>query len=144
MTLKDPNACSKGKVVALARAVVAQSGGGGSAAQFVATSDGSASAPAFRGTDADIGISFNPGPLGNVDISVSGVVRLTVGATAVGIAAGNPLAINENYLEGGEIADPSAPSSNYGRLYFRDNGAGKTQLVARFPTGAIQVIATEP
>ena len=48
------------------------------------------------------------------------------------------------YVEGAEIPDPSAPATNYGRLYFRDNGAGKTQLVCRFPTGAVQVIATEP
>lgn len=43
-----------------------------------------------------------------------------------------------------EISDPAAPAANRARLYMRDNGAGKTQLVARFPTGAIQVIATEP
>jgi hypothetical protein len=48
------------------------------------------------------------------------------------------------YVEGTEISDPAAPGPNKGRLYFRDNGAGKTQLVVRFPTGAIQVIATEP
>jgi len=48
------------------------------------------------------------------------------------------------YLEGSEIADPAAPAADKGRLYFKDNGAGKTQLVARFPTGAVQVIATEP
>jgi hypothetical protein len=48
------------------------------------------------------------------------------------------------YYEGTEIADPAAPSANAGRLYFRDNGGGKTQLVVRFNTGAIQVIATEP
>jgi hypothetical protein len=47
-------------------------------------------------------------------------------------------------LEGTEMSDPAAPSANMGRLYFRDNGAGKTQLVVRFPTGAVQVIATEP
>lgn len=47
-------------------------------------------------------------------------------------------------LEGEEIADPAAPATNRGILYFRDNGAGKTQLVARFPTGAVQVIVTEP
>lgn len=48
------------------------------------------------------------------------------------------------FLEGVEIADPAAPAANEGRLYFRDNGAGKTQLVARFNSGAVQVIATEP
>lgn len=47
-------------------------------------------------------------------------------------------------FESGEIADPAAPAANRGRLYFRDNGSGKTQLVVRFPTGAVQVIATEP
>lgn len=48
------------------------------------------------------------------------------------------------YMEGSEIADPAAPSANSGRAYFRDNGAGKTQFVVRFPTGAVQVLATEP
>jgi hypothetical protein len=43
-----------------------------------------------------------------------------------------------------EISDPAAPSTNTGELYMRDNGGGKTEIVARFPTGAIQVIATEP
>jgi hypothetical protein len=41
-------------------------------------------------------------------------------------------------------ADPAAPGANAGRLYFRDNGSGKTQLCVRFNTGAVQVIATEP
>lgn len=51
------------------------------------------------------------------------------------------------YIEGLEMNganEPAAPSANRGRLYFRDNGSGKTQLVVRFPTGAVQVIATEP
>jgi hypothetical protein len=43
-----------------------------------------------------------------------------------------------------EITDPAAPAANHGLLYFRDNGAGKTQACIRFPTGAMQVIATEP
>lgn len=43
-----------------------------------------------------------------------------------------------------EISDPAAPAANGGRLYVRDNGAGKSQLVCRFNTGAIQVIVTEP
>lgn len=49
-----------------------------------------------------------------------------------------------SYMQMGEIADPAAPATNFGLLYMRDNGSGKTQVVARFPTGAIQVIATEP
>jgi hypothetical protein len=49
-----------------------------------------------------------------------------------------------SYIEGIEITDPAAPSANRGRLYIRDNGAGKTQLAVRFPTGAVQVLATEP
>jgi hypothetical protein len=48
------------------------------------------------------------------------------------------------YLDGVEISAPSAPVANTGRIYFRDNGAGKTQLVVQFPTGVVQIIATEP
>jgi hypothetical protein len=40
--------------------------------------------------------------------------------------------------------DPAAGASNTARLFVKDNGAGKTQLVVRFATGAVQVIATEP
>jgi hypothetical protein len=40
--------------------------------------------------------------------------------------------------------DPPAPGPDRVRLFARDNGAGKTQLCARFPTGAVQVISTEP
>lgn len=40
--------------------------------------------------------------------------------------------------------DIPAGLANTVRLYSRDNGAGKTQLVARFATGAVQVLATEP
>jgi hypothetical protein len=43
-----------------------------------------------------------------------------------------------------EISDPAAPASNKARFYAKDNGSGKTQLVVVFPTGAVQVIATEP
>jgi hypothetical protein len=39
---------------------------------------------------------------------------------------------------------PSAPAANRARIYARDNGSGKTQLVVLFPTGAAQVLATEP
>jgi hypothetical protein len=39
--------------------------------------------------------------------------------------------------------DPDAPAANAARLFVRDNGSGKEQLCVRFPTGAVQVIATE-
>ena len=48
------------------------------------------------------------------------------------------------FIEQQEITDPSAPVANIARIYTRDNGGGKTQVVVRFATGAIQVIATEP
>lgn len=47
-------------------------------------------------------------------------------------------------IQFGEITDQPAPSSDAGILYVRDNGSGKSQLVIRFPSGAVQVIATEP
>lgn len=45
-----------------------------------------------------------------------------------------------------ELFERSAPTglSNHARLYAKDNGSGKTQLVVIFGTGAEQVIATEP
>lgn len=41
-------------------------------------------------------------------------------------------------------SDHSAPTANQCVLYTKDNGGGKTQLVARFNTGAVQVVATQP
>lgn len=50
----------------------------------------------------------------------------------------------QEYIEFDEMVDPAAPAADKGRLYMRDNGAGKTEIVAVFPSGAAQVIATEP
>lgn len=49
-----------------------------------------------------------------------------------------------NKLTMTEIAAPSAPAANGGVLYLQDNGAGKTQLMVRFATGAAQQVAIEP
>lgn len=49
-----------------------------------------------------------------------------------------------NAFEFSEMTAPSAPAANKVRLFSRDNGSGKTQLCAIFPTGAVQVLATEP
>lgn len=42
-----------------------------------------------------------------------------------------------------EMKTPTAPADHYGRLFFRNNGAGKTQLCVRFNTGPVKVLATE-
>lgn len=57
---------------------------------------------------------------------------------------GGSLFMGSGFQELSEIADAAAPSADKARLYVRDNGAGKTQLAVAFPTGAIQVLATEP
>jgi hypothetical protein len=44
----------------------------------------------------------------------------------------------------GEISDPGNGSADTVRVYARDNGAGKTQVVAVFSSGAVQVLATQP
>lgn len=43
-----------------------------------------------------------------------------------------------------ERATPASPAANKVRIYAKDNGAGKTQLMALFATGAAQQIAIEP
>jgi len=58
--------------------------------------------------------------------------------------ADGQISIEDCFIEGTEQSDPSAPTSNKFRIYGRDNGAGKTQVVVRFNTGAIQVISTQP
>lgn len=49
-----------------------------------------------------------------------------------------------NLFEMPEVTAPANAPANKARLFVRDNGAGKTQLAVIFPTGAVQVLATEP
>lgn len=42
------------------------------------------------------------------------------------------------------MTDPDAPVVPGGHLYIRDRGDGTHQLMCRFPSGAIQVVCTEP
>lgn len=57
---------------------------------------------------------------------------------------GNWVQLVGKYLEILErSADPANGPVNSGRLYCKDNGAGKTQLCVRFNTGAAIVLATE-
>lgn len=43
-----------------------------------------------------------------------------------------------------EQSDAAAPAANQAVVYAKDNGSGKTQLVARFSSGAVQQIAIQP
>lgn len=49
----------------------------------------------------------------------------------------------ERRIQMSERADPPAPPANTVFIYARDNGAGRTQIVARFASGPIRVIATQ-
>lgn len=49
-----------------------------------------------------------------------------------------------DYIAGAEQTPPSAPAANGYRIFAQDNGAGKTQLMVIFATGAAQQIAIEP
>jgi hypothetical protein len=49
------------------------------------------------------------------------------------------------YIEMKELsASPAAPGTDRVRIYAIDSGGAKTQLTARFNTGVVQVIKTEP
>lgn len=48
------------------------------------------------------------------------------------------------FLQVSEMTVPSAPAANGVRIYAVDNGAGKTQLMALFSSGAAQQIAIQP
>jgi len=53
--------------------------------------------------------------------------------------------VGPRYLELDELAtSPAAPAANKVRLFSKDSGAGKTQICARFPTGAVVVLGVEP
>lgn len=50
---------------------------------------------------------------------------------------------NAGFIEGAEVSDPSSPAANRGRLYFRDNGSGKGQLVVKWPDGSVSTVVTQ-
>lgn len=56
----------------------------------------------------------------------------------------NPSTAGGAGLEMIEMTAPAAAPANSGRLFLQDNGAGKTQLMIIFASGAAQQIAIEP
>ncbi len=51
--------------------------------------------------------------------------------------------VGSGYYDIAEMTAPAAPAANTARIYCVDNG-GKSQLVCRFPSGAVQQLAIEP
>jgi len=76
---------------------------------------------------------------GKTGISLSGddgstqTLRVTAGATSI-----------TGYIQGTEMTAPAAGAANTGRVFFQDNGAGKTQMMVIFASGAAQQIAIQP
>lgn len=77
--------------------------------------------------------------------SVAGhALSVALGAVSTTTAT-SQIATGARHIEMLELAsDAAAGATNSARIYARDNGSGKTQIVVRFATGAIQVLATEP
>lgn len=88
---------------------------------------------------------------GTADTSLSrtaaGVVGLTTSLEITPAAGGQALATSDGYILfdtiGGGV-EPANPAGTRVKLYARVNGAGKTELRARFDTGAFVTIAVEP
>jgi len=78
------------------------------------------------------------------DYATDGVLTWDDVTKTLAVGAAGIVSIGTGFEEFTERADPAAGAVNTARLYAKDNGAGKTQLVVRFNTGAVQVIATEP
>lgn len=65
---------------------------------------------------------------------------VTHGLTRIEVSATHPAVTGE-----AAASSPDAPTrAGTGTWFFRDNGAGKAQFCVRFPSGAVQILATEP
>jgi hypothetical protein len=98
----------------------------------------------------DLFLSRNAGVGGALAVTGNATADSVLGVTRIAIeSGGSPLVQLGADNAGGTVllsecsSDAAAPSANRCVIYTRDTG-GKTQLVARFNTGAVQVIATEP
>ena len=81
-----------------------------------------------------LGGAYDATPMlyGNAPIEVNQALNVTGSISAT------------SYVEGAEQAAPAAPAANGYRIFAQDNGAGKTQLMVIFASGAAQQIAIEP
>jgi hypothetical protein len=120
-----------------------------SAADILKTDDNLTVGGSTGITLSNSGGAIYMGASGGVDLYASGVLLYTDNRfSAAGLATRNEITMVSSttlsYLEGTEIsADPSTPASDRGRIYFKDDGLGNTQLRAQFSTGATRLIASQ-
>lgn len=76
--------------------------------------------------------------------TISATASFTGSLAITGALTGVTNETLSGYIEGTEMAAPAAPAANTGRIFFQDNGAGKTQLMCIFASGAAQQLAIEP
>ena len=89
--------------------------------------------------------NYNHALLALADDPTKDAVRALNRAGGRAILASGNVKVTNGSIEIEELPnDPVAPSDHNARLYTRDNGVGKTQLVIRFPNGNITILATEP
>ena len=95
---------------------------------------------------AGVGLAINLSTTGDLAVNTN-QLYVDTSEGRVGIGTTSPAA-KLHVPAGGflqdEEADLAAPAANRVIVYARDNGAGKTQWVGRFNTGAVQVLITEP
>jgi len=100
-------------------------------------------------TTMNYGVTYGAGGANTVGISGFAGVYIYAGG-AQGAAIGSTLASFSgrvalaSYIEGVEETAPAAPAANGYRIFAQDNGAGKTQLMVIFATGAAQQLAIQP
>jgi len=100
--------------------------------------DGTPAAPALAFSGATNGGVYRSGSA-TPAISSAGALRAYFAPTP--IITGETLTSSDFNFQ--KIAAPANPGANQGRLFLRDNGAGKMQLACIMPTGAVIAIATE-
>jgi len=68
---------------------------------------------------------------------------VALGMSTVSTAA-SQVHLGSRHMEMVEITAPAAGATNSARIFAEDDGAGKTRLMVRFATGAVQQLAIEP
>lgn len=103
--------------------------------------DGTAGVPALAfASDTDTGMALVSAQIG---LYHGGARKFSV-ATQGPASSDARLFMGAQSIQFTERTDPAAPAADNVHLYAKDSGAAKTQLAARFATGAVQVPAVEP